>query len=63
VGQKKQNGNSTKFMPMHGPAVPEMTCPETGSGYLMGGPIWAERIHDTDFVKGLIADLDKDKSR
>lgn len=63
VGQKKINGNSVKHMPNHGPAVPEMRCPETGSGYIMGGPIWAEPIHDHEFVKGLMADIERDKSR
>jgi hypothetical protein len=29
----------------------------------MGGPIWADPIHDVDFVKGLLQSLDKDKSR
>eukprot|EP00967_Tisochrysis_lutea_P064904 scaffold84210_cov26-Tisochrysis_lutea.AAC.1 len=38
------------------------TCPETGSSYLMGGPIWVDPIHDPSFVKTLIADLDRDKS-
>lgn len=39
-------------MPGAAPAVPEVRCPDSGSGYLMGGPLWAEPIHDFEFVKG-----------
>ncbi|KAG1676768.1 hypothetical protein FOA52_005057 [Chlamydomonas sp. UWO 241] len=62
VGGKKEQGSSVKHHAGHGPAVPER-CPETGSGYLMGGPIWTEPIHDADFLKGLMADIDRDQER
>ena len=54
--------NHIKYMASQGPAVPER-CPETGSGWLMGGPIWSEPIHDVAFVKGLISDMDLDRER
>eukprot|EP00195_Chlamydomonas_chlamydogama_P004170 CAMPEP_0202922836 /NCGR_PEP_ID=MMETSP1392-20130828/78133_1 /ASSEMBLY_ACC=CAM_ASM_000868 /TAXON_ID=225041 /ORGANISM="Chlamydomonas chlamydogama, Strain SAG 11-48b" /LENGTH=576 /DNA_ID=CAMNT_0049616487 /DNA_START=1623 /DNA_END=3353 /DNA_ORIENTATION=+ len=62
VGEKKVNGNSVKYTPAHRPVVPER-CPETGSGFLMGGPIWSEPIHDMAFVEGLLQDLERDKDR
>ncbi len=40
VAEKIRKGKGgEKFIPGHGPAVPKH-CPETGSGFLMGGPIW-----------------------
>jgi tRNA (guanine26-N2/guanine27-N2)-dimethyltransferase len=47
-------GNSAKHMPGLGPAVPER-CAETGAGFLMGGPFWADPIHDMDWVQGILA--------
>ena len=38
-------------------------CPDTGSNYLMGGPLWAEPIHDQAFVKGLLTEMEGDKAR
>ena len=38
-------GNNAKYMPGQGPPMPQQ-CPETGAGYLMGGPFWAEALHD-----------------
>ncbi len=46
-------GNSIKYMPGAGPAVPQQ-CPETGSGFLMGGPYWAEPIHDHAWLQGVL---------
>ena len=51
--QVDNRGGAPKFIPGHGPAVPQL-CPETGARYLMGGPIWAEPIHDQAFVASLI---------
>jgi len=53
VGEIDTRGGGVKFTPAHGPAVPQQ-CPETGARYLMGGPLWAEAIHDQAFVGGLI---------
>ena len=62
VGQRKESGASVKHMPAHGPVVPQH-CPETGSSFLMGGPLWAEPLHDMTFVAGLLEELDRDKDR
>jgi tRNA (guanine26-N2/guanine27-N2)-dimethyltransferase len=63
VGSKKVNGNSVKYAPAHGPVMPSEKCPESGGSYIMGGPIWTDKIHDVSFVKGLLDDLERDKSR
>eukprot|EP00798_Chlamydomonas_sp_ICE-L_P005931 gene5931-33505_t len=55
-----EQGKSTKYMAASGPVVPQK-CPDTGSGFIMGGPIWAEPIHDFEFVKGgLLRSLEPD---
>lgn len=44
VAQKlNKNGKSEKFMAGHGPCVPTR-CEETGSKFLMGGPIWCAPV-------------------
>ena len=40
-------------MPGVGPAVPQQ-CPETGANFLMGGPFWADPIHNMDWVNGIL---------
>lgn len=69
VGQKRIHNGSNKYLPGAGPAVPDMRCPETGSGYIMGGPIWAGPIHDFDFAggeqgtKGVARDRERGRGR
>ena len=43
-----------------GPAVPQQ-CPDTGSGFQMGGPFWAEPLHDPQWVEGLLQQVRRDK--
>ena len=45
-----------------GPAVPQQ-CPETGAGFQMGGPFWAEPLHDPEWVAGLLDQVRRDKER
>lgn len=52
VGQRKVNGTQVKHMPGHGPPMEGGRCPDSGSGLIMGGPIWSQPIHDVEFVKG-----------
>ncbi len=49
---QQAKGNGWKFTPGCGPAVPQ-TCPETGAGFQMGGPVWAEALHDPAWVAAL----------
>lgn len=45
--------SDTDRNPTRRPVVPQQ-CPETGSGFSVGGPIWADPIHDQDFVARLL---------
>ena len=54
---QSQKGKGIKYAPGHGPTVPEH-CPETGSGWIMGGPFWSQPIHDQDWVKGVLGILE-----
>ena len=49
-------GKGFKFAPGHGPTVPQQ-CPETGSGWIMGGPFWSQPLHDQAWVKGVLDTL------
>ena len=48
-----QKAGGVKYMPGVGPAVPQQ-CPETGANFLMGGPFWADPIHNMDWVHGIL---------
>lgn len=50
-------GDNPKYVPGQGPPVPQQ-CAETGSSYLMGGPFWAEPLHDPEWLQGLIEIID-----
>ena len=56
-GVQVMKGDNPKYVPGQGPSVPQQ-CAETGSSYLMGGPFWAEPLHDPDWLKGLIEIID-----
>ena len=62
VGRRIQRGNGTKYQPGMGPAVPQ-ECPQCGSAHTMGGPFWAEPIHDMAWVQGLLRLVNAEKSR
>lgn len=59
MGQVIKKDRSTKYTPSRGPVMDR--CPETGSQFSFGGPIWAEPIHDTEWVKGMLVDLEAEK--
>eukprot|EP00201_Polytomella_parva_P017700 CAMPEP_0175054124 /NCGR_PEP_ID=MMETSP0052_2-20121109/9323_1 /TAXON_ID=51329 ORGANISM="Polytomella parva, Strain SAG 63-3" /NCGR_SAMPLE_ID=MMETSP0052_2 /ASSEMBLY_ACC=CAM_ASM_000194 /LENGTH=534 /DNA_ID=CAMNT_0016318769 /DNA_START=180 /DNA_END=1781 /DNA_ORIENTATION=+ len=63
VGQQRKQNSSCKFLPGPGPAMEAARCPDTGSGFIMGGPIWSAPIHQQDFVRGLLADFEEDKGQ
>lgn len=48
------------FLPL--PFLP-CRCPESGSGYLMGGPIWARPMHDQEWVEGLLQQMSEESER
>lgn len=43
--------------------VPLCRCPESGSGYLMGGPIWSQPLHDQQWVDGLLEQMAAESGR
>ncbi len=51
-----------KFMPGAGPKVAQ-TCPHSGGAFTMGGPYWAEAIHDRTAVAAVLADVEVEASR
>lgn len=57
-----QKGNGVKYTPGHGPPVPQH-CPETGSGFAIGGPFWAEPIHDMDAVASIMQLIKEQRDR
>ncbi|KAL4548124.1 hypothetical protein Ndes2526B_g07324 [Nannochloris sp. 'desiccata'] len=38
-------------------------CPETNSGYTIGGPYWAEPIHDVQWAKGILSYIRSKRER
>lgn len=32
-------------------------CPETGSGFIMGGPFWSGALHNTEFVTQVLQSI------
>jgi tRNA (guanine26-N2/guanine27-N2)-dimethyltransferase len=63
LNKKGRPAGGVKYTPGHGPAVPSVTCPETGARMLMGGPYWADAIHDPAFVSAVMEELTKARSR
>ncbi len=53
--QDEKNGQP-KHSAGRGPCVPEK-CPETGSGFMVGGPFWSAPLHDAAFVQGVLEDI------
>ena len=62
AGRKILKGNSVKYTAAPGPPVPQK-CPETGAGYVMGGPFWGEALHDQEWIRGVLALLRERKSQ
>ncbi|EDO48806.1 predicted protein [Nematostella vectensis] len=54
VGRRIEEGVSKKYPPALGPPV-DRSCDQCGGKFHLGGPIWTEPMHDTDFVTSLAA--------
>ncbi|KAJ3614412.1 hypothetical protein NHX12_017986 [Muraenolepis orangiensis] len=50
MGKKTPNGHHMKYSPATGPPVGPV-CENCGQRHQLGGPIWAEPLHDVDFVR------------
>ncbi|KDD75194.1 N2,N2-dimethylguanosine tRNA methyltransferase [Helicosporidium sp. ATCC 50920] len=60
AGRVIERGPSVKYSPGGGPPVPQ-ACPETGAGFSMGGPFWADPIHDPAALAGVLEVLRENK--
>ncbi len=38
-------------------------CVDTGAGFLMGGPFWAEPLHDQTWVQAILKSVRADKDK
>ena len=56
------SGGNFKFGPALGPPVGER-CNHCGHSHHLGGPIWADAIHDRDFIQQVIDLVEKDKTK
>jgi tRNA (guanine26-N2/guanine27-N2)-dimethyltransferase len=63
LNKKGRPAGGVKYTPGHGPAVPSVKCPDTGSRMLMGGPYWADAIHDREFVSRVLEELSRARDR
>lgn len=56
LGKRIEDGRSCKYPPGTGPPV-DRQCDQCGSIFRLGGPMWAESLHQPDFVSGLLAEV------
>ncbi|KAM9769136.1 tRNA (guanine(26)-N(2))-dimethyltransferase isoform 1-T1 [Menidia menidia] len=62
MGRRTSNGKHMKYSAATGPPVgPE--CEQCGQRHQMGGPIWAEPIHDVAFVQQVLSAVSGNPSR
>ncbi|XP_068560471.1 tRNA (guanine(26)-N(2))-dimethyltransferase [Cebidichthys violaceus] len=62
MGRRSSNGKHVKYSPATGPPVgPE--CEHCGQRHQLGGPIWAEPIHDLAFVQKVLSAVSGNPSR
>ncbi|VDK21964.1 unnamed protein product [Taenia asiatica] len=45
------------FTPAHGPPVEGARCPQCDGILALGGPLWADELHNQDFLNGLLSSL------
>ncbi|XP_041640287.1 tRNA (guanine(26)-N(2))-dimethyltransferase [Cheilinus undulatus] len=62
MGTRRVNGNHMKYSPATGPPVgPD--CEHCGQRHQLGGPMWAEPIHDLAFVQKVLSAVTANPSR
>ncbi|XP_071275071.1 tRNA (guanine(26)-N(2))-dimethyltransferase isoform X2 [Agelaius tricolor] len=62
LGRASSHGSSFKYSPATGPPVGP-TCEFCQQRHQVGGPVWAEPLHDPSFVEGLLAALERSPGR
>lgn len=62
MGRRTSNGKQMKYSAATGPPVgPE--CEHCGHRHQLGGPLWAEPIHDLEFVQRVLSSVSMNPSR
>ncbi|XP_053085437.1 tRNA (guanine(26)-N(2))-dimethyltransferase isoform X2 [Pangasianodon hypophthalmus] len=62
MGKKTSQGKNMKYSAATGPPVGE-SCSHCGQRHQLGGPIWAEPIHDVEFVQKVLTAVSGNPSR
>ncbi|XP_056442114.1 tRNA (guanine(26)-N(2))-dimethyltransferase [Gadus chalcogrammus] len=62
MGKKTPNGKHMKFSAATGPPV-GTHCEHCGQRHQLGGPIWAEPLHDVSFVQKVLSAVSSNPSR
>ncbi|XP_053320913.1 tRNA (guanine(26)-N(2))-dimethyltransferase isoform X2 [Spea bombifrons] len=62
LGKAVSHGNNMKFSAGTGPPV-GMSCEFCQQRHQIGGPLWAEPLHDTDFVQRVISAVERNPKR
>ncbi|XP_013877500.1 tRNA (guanine(26)-N(2))-dimethyltransferase isoform X2 [Austrofundulus limnaeus] len=62
MGRRIDNGKNMKYCAATGPPV-GLECEHCGQRHQLGGPIWAEPIHDLGFVQKVLAAVSGNPSR
>lgn len=62
MGKMIHNGKNYKYTASTGPPVGE-ECQHCGQRHQLGGPIWAEQIHDQDFTRKVLESVEQTPQR
>ncbi|KAM4676225.1 tRNA (guanine(26)-N(2))-dimethyltransferase isoform 2-T2 [Discoglossus pictus] len=62
MGKATSQGNNTKFSAGTGPPV-GMSCEFCHQRHQVGGPMWAEALHDNDFVRRVLSAVERNPKR
>ncbi|VDO05283.1 unnamed protein product [Rodentolepis nana] len=49
--------NRNLFAPSQGPPVDSSQCPQCGSSFVVAGPLWADELHNQEFIQGLLESM------
>ncbi|KAL2086869.1 hypothetical protein ACEWY4_017928 [Coilia grayii] len=62
MGKKMSHGNNMKYSAATGPPV-GTSCEHCGQRHQLGGPLWAEALHDVGFVQRVLSAVSGNPSR
>ncbi|KAM3178070.1 hypothetical protein ACTXT7_003318 [Hymenolepis weldensis] len=49
--------NRDLFTPSRGPPIDGSQCPQCGSSLAVAGPLWADELHNHEFIQGLLESM------